>query len=71
VLHITNQAFGIKMEALHKNPKMIVYRHPIEDPFLAPIMEIGILQLLFYKIAEYRGIKPGFFKFSKKITDDV
>ena len=71
VLHITNQAFGIKMEALHKNPKIIVYRHPIEDPFLAPIMEIGILQLLFYKIAEYRGIEPGFFKFSKKITDDV
>jgi len=71
VLHITNQNFDTQMEALHKNPKIILYKHQIDDPFLAPIMEIAILQLLFFKIAEKVGIDPGIFKFAKKITNDI
>jgi len=71
VLHLTNQIFDDEMEILQKNPKMIVYRHKIIDPFLAPIMEIAILQLLFYKIAEKQGLEPGVFQFSKKVTEDI
>jgi glucosamine 6-phosphate synthetase-like amidotransferase/phosphosugar isomerase protein len=71
VLHLTNQNFDEKMEKIHNNPKLTLYRHKITDPFLAPIMEIAVLQLLFYKIAEKRGLEPGKFKFSKKITSDI
>ncbi len=71
ILHLTNQDFDEDLEKLHNNPKIIVYKHTIVDPFLAPIMEIVILQLLFYKIAEKKGIPPGIFLFSKKITSDL
>jgi glucosamine--fructose-6-phosphate aminotransferase (isomerizing) len=71
VLHITNQNFDNEIDKLHKDPKLILYRHQITDPFLAPIMEIAIIQLLFYKIAEKKGLDPGLFQFSKKVTDDI
>jgi len=71
VLHITNQNFDNNLEKIHKNSKMIIYRHNIVDNYLAPIMEIIILQLLFYKMAEKRGIEPGIFYFTKKITDEI
>jgi len=71
ILHITNQNFNEELYKLHENPKLILYKHRIEDPYLAPIFEIVILQLLFYKIAEKRGIEPGIFFFSRKITNDI
>ena len=71
VLHLTNQIFDEDIEELHKNSKIILYRHKIEDPFLAPIMEVAVLQLIFYKIAEKQGLEPGKFQFSKKVTDDI
>ncbi|MFX0059599.1 MAG: SIS domain-containing protein [Candidatus Hodarchaeota archaeon] len=71
ILHITNQNFDEELDKLHENPKLIKYKHKIEDPYLAPIIEIVILQLLFYKIAEKKGIKPGIFFFSQKVTDDI
>ncbi|KON28847.1 hypothetical protein AC481_00325 [miscellaneous Crenarchaeota group archaeon SMTZ-80] len=71
ILHITNQNFDDDLEKLHESPKLILYKHKIEDPHLAPIFEIVVLQLLFYKIAEKRGIEPGVFFFSQKITDDI
>ena len=56
LLHITNQEFDDKVKKLHDNSKIFTYRHGIKDPHLAPIMEIVVLQLLFYKIAEKKGI---------------
>jgi glucosamine 6-phosphate synthetase-like amidotransferase/phosphosugar isomerase protein len=71
ILHITNQEFDEKAKKLHDDPKIVTYKHKIKDPHLAPIMEIIILQLLFYKMAEKKGIEPGVFKYSRKITDDL
>jgi len=56
LLHITNQEFDESVKKLHDNTKIFTYRHGIKDPHLAPIMEIIVLQLLFYKIAEKKGI---------------
>jgi len=55
LLHITNQEFDERVKNLHDNSKIFTYRHGIKDPHLAPIMEIIVLQLLFYKIAEKKG----------------
>ena len=55
LLHITNQEFDERVKNLHDNSKIFTYRHGIKDPYLAPIMEIIVLQLLFYKIAEKKG----------------
>jgi len=63
LLHITNQDFDDKIKKIHSSSKIFTYRHGIKDPHLAPIMEIIILQLVFYKIAEKKGLKPGIFKF--------
>ncbi|MBA7528228.1 hypothetical protein ES705_20411 [subsurface metagenome] len=71
ILHITNQEFDEKTKKIHDDPKIITYKHKIKDPHLAPIMEIIILQLLFYKMAEKKGIEPGKFLYSQKITDDL
>ena len=71
LLHITNQEFDDRVKKLHDNSKIFTYKHGIKDPHLAPIMEIIVLQLLFYKIAEKKGIVPGIFLYSHKITKDV
>ncbi|MFX1413442.1 MAG: SIS domain-containing protein [Promethearchaeota archaeon] len=71
ILHITNQNFDQKLEEIHNNAKVLVYKHGVIENHLAPIMEIIILQLLFYKIAEKRGIDPGVFYFSKKVINDL
>jgi len=71
ILHITNQDFDKEMETLHKNPKFITYKHNVKDPYLASIMEIVIVQLLFYKIAEKKGIEPGIFNYTQKVTADL
>ncbi len=71
ILHITNQEFDEKTKKIHDDPKIITYKHKIKDPHLAPIMEIIILQLLFYKMAEKKGIEPGKFLYSQKITNDI
>jgi glucosamine--fructose-6-phosphate aminotransferase (isomerizing) len=71
ILHITNQDFDKEVNDLHDNPKIITYKHNIIDPHLASIMEIIILQLIFYKMAEKKGIEPGAFLYSQKITNDI
>jgi glucosamine--fructose-6-phosphate aminotransferase (isomerizing) len=71
LLHVYNQKSNEKLDIIHKNPDIIEYKHNISDPFLALFMEIAVLQLLFYKIAEKRGIEPGVFLFTKKVTDDI
>ena len=69
ILHITNQDFDNKLHLLHQNPNIIMYKHEITDSFLSPIMEIIIIQLFVYKMAEDKGIEPGKFNYSQKITD--
>jgi glucosamine--fructose-6-phosphate aminotransferase (isomerizing) len=69
IFHITNQQFDEKLKEVHKNPKIILYKHEITDSFLAPIMEIVIIQLFVYKIAEAKGIEPGKFIYSQKVTN--
>ena len=71
LLHITNQDFDNDLVNLHDDKKIIKYHYDINDSFLAPIYEIIILQLIFYKIAELNGIEPAKFKFSTKITQDL
>ena len=69
ILHLTNQEFDSELYQLHQDPNILLYKHEISDPFLAPIMEIVIIQLLVFKLAEEKGIEPGKFYFSQKITD--
>jgi len=71
ILHITNQDFDEDLKNVHENPKFVTYKHNVKDPYLASIMEIVIIQLLFYKIAERKGIDPGVFRFSQKVTTDL
>jgi len=71
ILHITNQDFDKTLEEMHNNSKVFVYKHNVKETHLAPIMEVVIIQLLFYQIAEKRGIEPGVFYFTKKVTDDL
>ncbi len=71
LLHITNQDFDEDLVNLHDGKKIMRYYYDVKDSFLAPIYEIIILQLIFYKIAELKGIEPGKFKFSTKITKDL
>jgi len=68
LLYITNQPLSKELTEMQKNPKIIIYQHEIKDPFLSPLYEIIILQLLFYKMAEKRGLQPGKFIYSQKIT---
>ena len=71
ILHISNIDIDIDDEILNNTPKVISFIHEIENPFLAPIIEIIILQLFFYKLAEKNNIIPGEFRFTQKITRDV
>ena len=71
ILHITNRDFDPNAKILNTSPKLISFKHDIQNPFLAPIMEIIILQLFFYKLAEKNNIIPGEFHFTQKITRDI
>jgi glucosamine--fructose-6-phosphate aminotransferase (isomerizing) len=71
LLHITNQDFNEDLANLHDDQKIMRYNYNVKDSFLAPIYEIIVLQLLFYKIAELNGLEPGEFKFSTKVTHDL
>ncbi|MFW9951888.1 MAG: SIS domain-containing protein [Candidatus Thorarchaeota archaeon] len=69
IFHITNQDFVGELLELHQNEDIILYKHGITDSMLAPIMEIVIIQLFAYKVAQEKGIEPGKFYYSQKITD--
>ena len=73
ILHITNrELYGTSdYSLLSENPKFISFKHEIKNPFLSPIIEIVILQLFFYKIAEKRKIIPGKFNYTQKITREI
>jgi glucosamine--fructose-6-phosphate aminotransferase (isomerizing) len=73
ILHITNrELYGTSdYSSLSESPKFISFKHEIKNPFLCPIMEIVILQLIFYKMAEKRNIIPGKFNYTQKITREM
>ncbi|MGV9171613.1 MAG: SIS domain-containing protein [Promethearchaeia archaeon] len=73
ILYITNQKSTKLTDKLKAqfSKKFQTFTHKIHNPFLASIMEIFSIQILLYKIAENRGIKPGKFYYSKKITRNL
>ncbi|MHA1718832.1 MAG: SIS domain-containing protein [Promethearchaeota archaeon] len=68
LLYITSQKLALIDEEIRTNPKIIIYSFNIKNDFLAPIVEIIILQLMIYDTTLKRGLSPGSFKFSQKIT---
>ncbi len=71
ILHITNRSLDSNVSPSNASPKVISFKHDISNPFLSPIFEIVILQLFFYKMAEKKGIVPGKFNFTQKITRNI
>ncbi|MFX0099195.1 MAG: SIS domain-containing protein [Candidatus Hodarchaeota archaeon] len=63
---ITNK----KSEKLEGEPRIMQIVHDIKNPFLAPVMEIIIVQLLMIKLASENDIEPGVFRYSSKITKE-
>ena len=68
LFYITTQKPGEIDEEIRTHPNIIVYSHDIKNPFLAPIAEIILLQLMVYDTALKRGLSPGVFRFTQKIT---
>ena len=67
LIHVTNQELKIKIKKASDNKKIFTYSYDIKDKYLATIYEIIILQLVFHKIAEIRGLNPGEFIYSEKV----
>jgi len=65
IIHITNQNF-----LNDENLRLHVFKHQVTNPYLAPIMEIVILQLIFYNLAIKKGLTPGKFRYASKITKE-
>lgn len=68
LFYITSQKLELIDEEIRTNPKIIIYSHGIGNHFLAPIAEIIILQLMIYDTALKKGLTPGLFRFTQKIT---
>ncbi len=65
IFHITNQNF-----LRNENKRLYIFKHQVTNPYIAQIMEIVILQLIFYKLAIIKGLDPGKFKYTTKITKE-
>jgi len=68
LFYITTQKLDLIDEEIRTNPKIIIYSYEISNHFLTPIVEIIILQLMIYNTALKRGLTPGLFRFTQKIT---
>ncbi len=68
LLYISNENLKDKSILTHPHSKIQIFSHDISNVFLSPIIEIAILQVLFYKMAVKKGLEPGKFRFSQKIT---
>lgn len=68
LLYITTQELAKIDEQIRKNPKILIYTMDLQDEFLAPLLEIVILQIMIYQTTVKRGIVPGTFRFTQKIT---
>lgn len=65
ILLITNQQMSITSD-LDQNVKIIV--NPVDNPYLAPIYEMILLQPYLCLLAEKHGFVPGEFRNTQKIT---
>lgn len=63
IIHITNQSTSEK-----NTDRLYLFNHQISNSYLAPIIEIVILQMIMYNLAQKKGLNPGEFKYSSKIT---
>ncbi len=70
LLYITNESIPKELASIFSDSRIIFHVHDINDSFLSPLMEILFLQLICYKTAKEKGIKPGKFRFSEKITKE-
>ncbi len=68
LFYVTTQKLELIDEEIRTNPKIVIYSLDIGNHFLAPIAEIIILQLMIYDTALKRGLTPGLFRFTQKIT---
>ncbi|QEE16451.1 SIS domain-containing protein [Promethearchaeum syntrophicum] len=68
LFYITSQKFKSIDEEIRTNPKIFIISYDFKNHFLAPIVEIIILQLMIYNTALKREITPGLFRFTQKIT---
>jgi len=68
LFYVTTQKLELIDEEIRTNPKIVIYSQDIGNHFLAPIAEIIILQLMIYDTALKRGLTPGLFRFTQKIT---
>lgn len=70
IIHICNESSIIPSTnpILTENGRLLIYIHDLKNPFLAPIMEIILMQLLFYEMAKANNLEPGKFRYSQKIT---
>ena len=68
LFYITTQKLSLIDEEIRTNPKIIIYSYDFRNHFLGPIIEIIILQLMIYNTAIERGLSPGLFRFTQKIT---
>lgn len=59
-----------QLNEFEENKNILVLYHSTTDPFLAPMYEIIPIQILYYNLAELKGITPGTFKFTAKITKE-
>ncbi|MHA1791397.1 MAG: SIS domain-containing protein [Promethearchaeota archaeon] len=66
VVVITNKSSAF----LEGEQRILEIVHPVENPYLAPIMEIIVIQLFMVKHALLNEIEPGVFQYSSKITKD-
>jgi fructoselysine-6-P-deglycase FrlB-like protein len=66
VVIITNK----QLTRLEGEPLILPVVHDIENRFLAPVMEILILQLFMVRMAAENNVPPGVFRYSSKITHD-
>ncbi len=68
IFYITTQNLGLIDEEIRNNPKIIIYSAKTGNHFLAPVIEIILIQLMVYNTALKRGLSPGVFRFTQKIT---
>ncbi len=66
VVFITNR----HVEQLDGEPRIMQLVHDTMNPFLAPVIEMVIVQLLIIRLAAVKGVEPGVFKYISKVTKE-
>jgi fructoselysine-6-P-deglycase FrlB-like protein len=68
VLLISNRPESHLPIVAHFTDQVLLIPNPIQDPFMAPIFEMIVLQPYLCYLAEQRGFVPGEFRNTRKIT---